>query len=267
MKKHNFVTIIYSVLTKTSAWKIGKEISFEEYREKLFDPERLKKREEIFERITLPSLSSFSKNSTVIIFISNELPAIFKQRLLKLIEPYGYIKLVNVDVDEHVFIKVGTTVKGELKKMGEDVLYSTIRLDDDDAVSKKFMNNFEPYLDHRFIGVCVTFSSGVGLIFDNDKIISAHLKKAPKIAIGLAWINKFNSKEGTFDSKYISVYNLGNHINVEERVPTLIDPRKISWARSIHDISDIYSSHLVNTYKSQPEIEVSSLGKYFDIKV
>ncbi|WP_418139342.1 glycosyltransferase [Oceanimonas smirnovii] len=267
MKKHNFVTIIYSVLTKTSGWKIGKEISFEEYREKLFDTERLKKREEIFERITLPSLSSFSKNSTVLIFISNELPTYFKQRLLKLIEPYNYIKLVEINVDEHVFIKVGSTVKDELEKMGEDVLYSTIRLDDDDAVSKKFMNTLEPYLDTKFIGVCITFSSGVGLIFDNEKILSAHLKKAPKIAIGLAWINRFNSKERTFDSKYISVYNLGNHISVEERVPTLIDPREISWARSIHDISDIYSSHLVNTYKSQPEIKLSSLSKYFDIKI
>lgn len=267
MRKHNFVTILYSVLTKKKVWKISKQDSFEEYRDSLFHPERLQRREEIFEKITLPSLSAFCENTTVLVFTSSEFPADFKDRLNKLVKPYDNIKIIDVDIDDNVFSKVGATVRAELEGMGEDVLYSTIRLDDDDALSKNFMISLEKYLESKFVGFCISFSSGLGLMLDEGRVISAHKKKSPKIALGLVWINKFNFREKSFERKPISVYGLGNHVSVEERVPTLIDPREISWARSIHDTSDIYSSSLVNAYQSQPEVDLSVLDKHFGIKV
>jgi hypothetical protein len=149
---------------------------------------------------------------------------------------------------------------------GGDVLYSSIRLDDDDAISRNFFKKLDKYLKREFAGVCISFSSGVGIILENNRVQSVHIKKYPKIAIGLTWINFYDSAKKSFFSKYPSVYNLGNHISVEERVPTLIDPEEISWARSIHRASDIYTMHLVDSYKSQPQVDVNFLEKNFGIK-
>lgn len=80
MRKHAFVMIRYSVLSKgrSKSWVVGKK-GFDEYRKELFHPERLKARQELFEKITLPSLVHQTKRPskewlTVYILVSEEMP-------------------------------------------------------------------------------------------------------------------------------------------------------------------------------------------------
>lgn len=198
MKTHNFIIIIYSVLTKGTGWQISKNISFEDYKSKLFSPERLAYREMLFKNITLPSLTNLPQNSTVLIFVSDEMPVDFRKRIASITDSYSNIKFVDVGADDNVFVKIGQVVMANVVELGGDVLYSSIRLDDDDAISRNFFKKLDKYLKREFAGVCISFSSGVGIILENNRVQSVHIKKYPKIAIGLTWINFYDSAKKSF---------------------------------------------------------------------
>jgi hypothetical protein len=118
MKTHNFIIIIYSVLTKGTGWQISKNISFEDYKSKLFSPERLADREMLFKNITLPSLTNLPQNSTVLIFVSDEMPVDFRKRLASITDSYSNIKFVDVGADDNVFVKIGQVVMANVVELG-----------------------------------------------------------------------------------------------------------------------------------------------------
>ncbi|WP_084286584.1 glycosyltransferase [Halomonas halodenitrificans] len=265
MEKHTFIMIRYSILSKTSSWSLNKESDFEEYKEKLFSESRLKKREELFREVTYPSIVSLPKNNvTVLIFVSEEMPEFHYQRLEALISSESNFYLVRLNYSDNINSQMNKEVKQRLKKIKQDVVYATVRLDDDDALSKNYYTLLDKYLEKDFSGYCVSFSYGAAAIVNNGILNEFYLRKKPKIAIGIAWVNRFYHESGELQYKEVSIYSLGNHMKVEEKYPTIIDPREYAWIRTVHDQSDLYDKDMPDKYRKTQKTDKDFLSKYFN---
>src|SRR5690606_24473360 len=82
MRQHAFVMIRYSILSDNIGigWVLGRDDDFENYRANLFAADRMEARQDLFERITLPSLVNQTKCPssdwlTVFVMVSEEMPA------------------------------------------------------------------------------------------------------------------------------------------------------------------------------------------------
>ncbi|MGO2383123.1 MAG: glycosyltransferase [Halomonas sp.] len=240
MHKHIFVMIRYSVLTKSkSAWIIGKDQEFEEYRQTLFSSSRLKLHEELFEKVTFPSLCQMSEASTtVLVFTSDELPDENRNKLERLVGNKQNVKILTVSRDEAVIHKMNSELIKVLKGFDGDVCYATVRLDDDDALADTFEDELLRYVAPEFDQHAVSFPVGFNAYYEEGKYVAFKSIKYPMIALGLSYINVFYQL-GKEPFK-VSAYSLGNHRTIDERFPVIMKSHVPMFVRTIHEESDMY---------------------------
>lgn len=106
-------------------------------REKLFNSERLEKRFETFETITLPGLDcQTDKDFTFIALTSEELPERFLSRLNRLSMRYPFLEVVRLPVmsSGHAVNQAYNQIGFKFRSMVQ------FRLDDDDTVSRHYIS-------------------------------------------------------------------------------------------------------------------------------
>lgn len=263
MKRHIYVIIRYSVLTESkSAWLIGRDSEFEDYKNKLFNVERLALHEKLFENITLPSLSHMnSDDTTILLFTSDELPVLYLNGLKELVRPYDNIKVIPTSRKGILNNHIEEKLKKELANFDEDVCYATVRLDDDDAMSDMFYKKLFSYVKPQFKGHAVTFPFGYAGVFDGTHYTGFYERKIPMTAQGLAFINVYKKQEDF--PRRASVFHLGNHVKVDEKVPLIMNPSKPMYIRTIHEHSDIYSDRLKNKASISEPVDKDIVKKFF----
>ncbi|CAM4232565.1 glycosyltransferase [Bordetella muralis] len=265
MSQHIYVMIRYSVLSKNigDTWVVGRT-GFEEYREKLFASERLNARQDLFEKITLPSLVHQSKTPsaewlTVFLLISEEMPVQHKDALTSLVSGYDWIKVVPLPVENTL---LGRPVKAAIAEKKGELTYATVRLDDDDALAFDYFENLLRYIRPQFNGFCISFGKGVAGLMTNGKFTSFRDYYAPKAAMGMAFVN-YKSKNGPV--RFKSVYGIGNHLKVDQKVPTILDSKSHSFLRTIHEHADTQIERGASVYLKMKEMEASDIVDKFNI--
>lgn len=168
-----------------------------EYAEKLFSPERLDARCEIFLNLSLPQLadsyqqvikdSEGKAKLEHIVYYSEELPEKYKLFLRQAATQYPFIVLDELEGGVRNITHEKIAVHHFPAKEGT---YASFNLDDDDILSKSFLSTLAKYVHENFVGFRVTLSRGYSAIWAADKIYDARQKKLPKINIGLASINR-----------------------------------------------------------------------------
>lgn len=240
MDKHIFIMIRYSVLTKSKdAWVIGKNQAFTDYKNKLFSSSRLQLHERLFRDVTFPSLCEMNPTTTtVMIFISDELPQVNKTALMEVVGNRQNFKVLEVSKSDSVIGKMNSELLKVLRLRDKDVCYATVRLDDDDALADDFEKALIKYVAPEFDQHAISFSKGYNAFYEDNKYLSFQEIKYPLIALGLSYINVFR-KEGELPYK-TSVYSLGNHTKIDERFPVITKADTPMYLRTIHKESDIY---------------------------
>lgn len=255
MNKHVFVMIRYSVLTESKdSWVIGRDADTEQYKEKLFSHERLTLHQELFLNVTLPSLRKMnSSNTTVLVFTSDELPSPFIDNLNKAVKEDDNIKIITLPRSGRVIVQMHTHLLSELVNFDSDTVYATVRLDDDDALSKDFYHGLNKYLNKEFVGYAVSFPRGIAGIYENGGYSGFYEINQPKIALGLSFINFFK-KDNDVKSP-VSVFGLGNHTKIDEKHFLVIDNCKPMYIRTVHGQSDAYSKSLLSKATSGSNVD------------
>lgn len=242
MKKKIIVIVRYSLLLEkgNTAWKIGRDVTFEQYRENLFAADRLAQHQRLFNDVTLRSILDQEAISDdveieLLIATSSELPAINMAYLDELSAAHSFIHILKVDTDG----SLGGALKPYLS-FCDDTLCLTMRLDDDDALAKDFFKRCEQYLDPAFTGYVVTFASGYQGWLNEDTQTYANVEKLyyPKIALGLGFINRYSVAKGGLVHPVQNIYAAGNHTKLDEKYPMIVDARKPAFFRSLHKLSD-----------------------------
>ena len=166
-----------------------------EYREKLFNTDRLEYKFKSFELITLPSIiNQTNQNFIWYIYVSEYLPEKYKERLLNLIKDYPNIKCL--------FIK---SFK-EFNKLDYENMkfkYCTIRLDDDDGLNNTFIEELNKYKNEENLTV-ISFPNGKKFTIEDNKIIYGENIRWENIALGLTIIG--------FD-----IFDCGVHTSIHTR--------------------------------------------------
>lgn len=264
MKKHIFVFIRYSVVLKSrkNNWIVGREDDFEGYKKSVFDPTRLRARRELFESVTLSSLDrqQSMENVTVVLMTSEELPQEEKRELYSFCESRPWLKVVELNQEEKNYEKC---VRREVKSLNDDVLYASVRLDDDDALANDFFIRMCAYLEKENIDRIISLGLGYAGIYSDSKNCFYEFKHYyyPKIAIGLAKISYYDQSNKAFSSG--SIYSDGRHTTVDQKSVTLLDSRSPSFIRLIHPSADTVGVH----DKRIAKMEVASqeeVKKHFD---
>lgn len=238
-----YVLMRYSLLVENSkGWQIADK-DLQTYRDKLFDTERLKQRLELFEKITMPSLINQTKSLSsewlkVVIITSEELPVWNKGKLEKMVEKYDWVSIDYLPARESDTYRF---LWKDLESSQEDILFSTVRLDDDDALANDFFEKMDPYFKEDNVGFGLSFGNGYAGFYDfesgcYEKVVDYY---SPKVAIGLSHFNLYRCNSKSFVSEKIkTIYHARKHVTVDLYIPIILDSRELMFIRTMHNNSD-----------------------------
>lgn len=277
MNKHIFVITRFSLISKNlqKSWLTGKN-SFEDYVKNILHNERLKHHFNLFENIALESLVNqknfdLNENLTFILLTTEKLPKIYKKKLTIYEKKYPWIKVSYLDENctindyNNVLIQ---EIKDKTNRTKAGTLYATVRLDDDDGLSNQFLSKLSQYLDPKFIGFGYSAPRGcVGFLNNDFKYDGFHEYNFMNIALGLSFINYYAYSTQDFHNKYISIYNVGNHINIDKLVPIIVDGSYLAYVRTRHIASDSDSDYLRIAEKKRPVIAATVVSGNISINM
>lgn len=174
-----FLITRFSILDKN--WKgyfLNKENKFDEYKNKLFNKNRLDFKLEIFEKLTLKSIiNQKTKDFDWNIYSSIYLPDEYKNKLELLIDKYNFINILYVSSHKEFWDDIVNKSKNYKK-------FLTIRLDDDDGLNENYFSELEK-INYKKNSV-VSFYKGKKIRLVNNKIEYGNEWIKKNTAIGLA---------------------------------------------------------------------------------
>ncbi|WP_334065354.1 glycosyltransferase [Alteromonas genovensis] len=267
MNKHIFVFIRYSVVLKArkNNWIVGREEDFDGYKSRVFDITRLKARRALFEKVTLSSIDRQTEmsNVTVVLLTSDELPEVEIDALRVLTKSRPWLKIKELNEEEKNYER---SINEEVKSLDSDLLYATVRLDDDDALAKDYFARLGMFLDEANVNRLVSFGMGYAGLFSEQHNGFTDFKRYyyPKIAIGLAKISKYNKEKDSFSSG--SIYADGKHTIVDQRSVLLLDSRDPAFVRLIHSSADTVGVHDKKIAKMD-SVELDEVSSHFDFEL
>lgn len=269
MQKHILIAIRYSIVQKNSgAWR-ATDSNFEEYVGKVLKEERLNIRENTFEKITLRSIFdqeniSADVSYSVLIMVADMLPAHRIANLEKLVRantnPRASFHIVKIESGTGLdfdYRNINDAIKATLQNKLKDApntLVATVRLDDDDGVSNNFIAKLSSHMREGLTGYAVSFAYGIEGYWEDQGNFVKDLRHSyfPKCAQALAYLNEYDAKSGMRENKTVHVYNLGNHMKIDERFPTIVDATAPMYFRTLSTTNDSVGSPY---HKHMPPIQ------------
>ncbi|MGX8221067.1 glycosyltransferase [Psychrobacter celer] len=267
MKKILYIVVRYSVFLEGAiSWNLSK-LSVKEYRSQLFSTERLQQRLRLFKNITLPSVLNQKKvpediEIKLFILTSQELPLEHKKALEEVLYNYDFAHIRYLPAKG---INISEPILQDLKGYGEEVLYATLRLDDDDALSTSFIKEIDRFFVKENVGMVVSF--GLGLAGYYDFNINQYIKivdyYSPKIGIGLCYINLY--EKGRFSTPIKTIFQAGGHTKVDRKSPTILYSKEIMFLRTFYESSDSSNARREKKIFSLPPLDPEVLSGRFII--
>lgn len=207
-KLHHYIITRLSVLDITPTRKSNtpgysetkwylKEQSPEEKKAYLFNPKRLSTKFNAFERMTAPSIKAQTyQGYTWLIYTSDQLPAAYKERLEK--HEGAKIKII--------YVKDFYSMEADLdRRLRGKTHYTTMRLDDDDGLNTKFLEEINKYASKPSAkGTIISIPRGRLYTLRGNKIIYGSRVFSKRIALGLTAVG-FN------------IMDAGIHIHVHKK--------------------------------------------------
>lgn len=266
-KRKVFILMRYSILSIDAArsWKVGQK-QLDDYRNDLFNSERLDLHEYLFLNLTFPSILESLKNSSVdlvfIMFISTELPKDYKEKLYKLSSLHNFFIIKELSPSDKTLLSIDEEVLNNLRIDETETIYATIRLDDDDALHPNFIRSIEKYICPAYINHGFSFSCGYSGMFSESHFKSFHRMNSINSAQGQIFISKIDSK-GEVDG-FISVYSMKvAHSRLHWSVPVIVDGRNPMYIRTVHAHGDFYSEDYKRRMSSSEEVNNEKVAEEF----
>ena len=236
------VLIRYSVLSyKTLGWRLNRDNDICEYKKILFNDNRLAERLKGFKNIVLPSLMAQTirldpNMFRIIVLTSNELPIAHLNALRSTLAPYKWANIHQIPADISVGAEFQNISSQTLIDMGIKIgPYASVRLDDDDALSRGYFERLSKYITTDNLGKVVSFPLGYLGKYDHDeqRYTSFAMHDEDFTAQGLASICHFDGKrvDGT-------IFSFGNHTKIAVNHPYILDRLGRFYIWSIYPSQD-----------------------------
>tara|TARA_Y100000310_G_scaffold344642_1_gene458493 strand:+ start:5239 stop:6075 length:837 start_codon:yes stop_codon:yes gene_type:complete len=247
MKRKIFYIVRYSVLQHSKAWNIAKENDFNTYKEILFSNSRLHSKYELFKAFTIQSLQKQEKadveyETEVIVLTSDELPQPHLSKLMMLKDEIP-LTILEIGATESMFSALSNYIARSFSSETDNFLYATVRIDDDDMLSKNYESRLLSYITPENKDYIVSFPIGIESYVVIPEEGSPKLEYSieidfPKIALGLAHIGFYNATHKRVETKKAHVYLTGAHTTVDERFTLIYDMTPRAYIRIAYDEQD-----------------------------
>jgi hypothetical protein len=227
------------------AWQIGRGVRTEDYiRSVVADERRLRPRAEIFFRHTLPNIDAATRDNLAIRHVaaaSDRLPSWLLDRLDEAAIKYRWFRVHKVSYDEDwdwVAALQPTLVSLGRACCRDVFIVATCRLDDDDVLAPAFFEAIADYVKPQYRGFCVSFTRGFCGLWDDEVARYGDFVtwKLPMVALGLAYVGEYYLGKMRWRTPHWTVP--GDHMKVDEKVPTILDGRRRLFVRSLHNSND-----------------------------
>jgi hypothetical protein len=242
----SIIAVRYSILWRNRRrWNLGRERDFAEYRAALFDDARLALRLFLWQNISLRSLAEQRPAldpaiHRVLVFTGADLPQPHREALDASIRDLPWARVVAVDPDEErlpldVEIERFVAERGT----GAEVLYASIRLDDDDALSRDFIARTSRYVVPSNLGSVVSQRSGyLGRLSPSTRRFERFARSdMPKASAGLALIGGYSTERAAFLSGPTNVF-FGNHTQIDRLAPIIYGRGSPAFLKSVYPEQD-----------------------------
>ena len=270
-------SVLLPLQDRTYEWA-NTQGTFEEHKQHLFDEQRLSIRMRTFENLTVPSIreQEIPENSNVkvihLVLTSTELPTAFMDRLERLADQSNPMRIIRIapgsyaaasdDNPRSLDAAIRSCVNQECLAINEPALFATVRIDDDDALSKAYTKTLCSHLSPHTAGYVFSLPSGFLGEIDPDcgKIIDLRYWHFPKIALGLAYFNQYDPNDGAsfFDEQIFHIHNCGSHVTIDHRLPVILDSRALGYLATVNGVNDSGDHGYMNFLpKASPEALVS----------
>lgn len=256
------VAVRYTVLWRgRRPWNVGRERSFEEYRDAVFADDRMDLRAFLWQRIALRSLVEQRPAldpavDRVAVFTSSELPPAHRAALDASVADLPWATIVPVDPDADAlpvdaelrrFLGggAGAAASGGGGAGGPGaggpgaVRYLNVRLDDDDALARDHLARLRGHAATVAPGTVVSLSEGFLGRLDTrtrrfDRFVRRHL---PRTSAGLALVGSFDAARDQFGPGASQVF-FANHTKVHEQAPVVYDRGGPAFLKTIYPEQD-----------------------------
>lgn len=270
--KHIFFLIRYSIIQpQQKGWRVA-ENSLEKYISEILSDKRLDIREQMFENITIPSLKNqaftHDTRSTVIIMVSDLLPAPRMERLRQItrcLEGTHSVIITRIrsgvaSTNSFEYAGINEATKQIIKEtLGQTnkAILATVRLDDDDGLSENYIIELSKHIKEDFAGYAVSFAYGLEGYYDESRKDISDIRHLyfPKNAQGLAYIFKYVPAENFKNTEKINVFNLGNHVKIDEQFPVIVYAKEPMYFRTLSKTNDSVDARY---HKNLPKLSSSS---------
>lgn len=233
-------SVLHSPENGGAAWRLGRGTDLDGIRAKLFDANRLNQRLLALQRVVLPSLKGQTvalnpRRHRLAVITSQSLPTDHMQALRDALAPYPWARVETVAVDAPTDYQA--VVSSFLKETGAgNGVVVTARLDDDDALGKRYLERLIVHATPANDGNAVTFPLGYIGVYDAEKGAFSRFSETrlPFTAQGLAHIETYDGNQ--FCGR--TVFGLGNHMKVGSRWPYVTDDSFRAYIRSVYREQD-----------------------------
>jgi hypothetical protein len=240
------IAVRYSILWRNlRRWNLGRERDFDAYRAALFDDSRLDLRLFLWENISLRSLAeqrpaldpAFHR---VVVFTSADLPGRHRDALDASVRDVPWARVVAVDPDEER-LPLDAEIETFMAERGgaSDAFYASIRLDDDDALSRGFVARTSRYVVPANLGSVVSQREGyLGRLGAGTRRFERFTRSdLPKSSAGLTLIGGYSAERGSFLPGPTNVF-FGNHTQIDRLAPVLYGRGSPAFLKSIYPEQD-----------------------------
>ena len=208
--------------TKLGRASIGEDERFD----RLYNPRRMNHRFHLFEKLTLPSLRMQTDQAfRVVVLASTVMPEVYKTRLECAVADVPQVEVLYSDAAH-----VTDALNPRLEELTRGLMHRTahFRMDDDDALSARYVTLLKRTTQHARENEFMTFPRGLYLTVHDGTPILAR-KFEPYIAIGWAFANAPRQIRNPYQ---------GAHGAHHLREPSFMDPRAFAYIHTSHVHAD-----------------------------
>lgn len=216
-------------IPNSESWRLTKSHGIESsdsYRDELYNEQRLRIREEIFIRHSLPNLAIAAQGYDVthVVSYSKSLPQKFKNSLAEAAKKYSFLLL-----DEREDGNLGRSLKSIAKeKASPGEVFGLYRLDDDDVLASNYFKRMSKFISPKFTNMVVSFPLGIESVLDSGYVFNLKYAHFPMNSMGLMSVCQMDEKGK------ITAPKSGAHNKADRDNAVILDSRDIGYFRFNH---------------------------------
>lgn len=236
---HYYGTTRFSLYVPESrSWRLSRRADDETYLQRLFAPERMGPRCDIFCDLAVPIYQQMADQRSYrhLVLYSEQMPQRWKDRLVQAALHHPVLELVECDASGPPDVR--TLVRDDLvSKERADALIYLFRVDDDDLLAVDYLAQVEQHVHAAHHDHVVSLSSGYAALYEDGTYSKIGVHRTRLSSMGQGAIGSWQATE-----RRLRITPVGHHLRSDHSRPVILDGRRPAYLQTRHLEQDTVAS-------------------------